>query len=664
MKTHEFLFKAFALCAVLGSLLLTGCNGKFPGRRGSDLNGFTLRAGVIDLDKTGTDVDSVTSSTVVLRNGPAVVPGNIIVHNELGPKRFVRKVVSADTVGDMTTVQTSEAGLEDVFATANISQHVPFTTDDLLKLQPAAPGVTFSAPGKSRSKGSGASRGDGGIDIVLANFRLNNDSDEPIVRVDGKVHLNAGIETRLDKSLISVNEFYVAPFVDIDGSLSAQGKLSGSFVREFPVSLNVSIPVTALGPLGINCDVQLMMRLEGSFDAQGQFVLKAGVHARAGVRYMASGGWQLINEFTPTLKIKPPTYRGALEMGVSLVRPKVAASVLGIGELHVTADVVKALARVSYQSAPVPGFLVEGLADFGFSAGGSLKIGPVTLWEQQKDFNLGSFQIMQPFLLQDLGPKDTYVAFCDPTLHTIHARDGDGSNDRVLVSSANFVYSPNVSNSTGMLCFAQFNAQGRGEIWVANRDGSGQRRITDGTLSVNHLQWDPTGSEIAFDATGANGVKQIYVVNVASGSIRQLTADTTASRIPCWTPDGESIYFEKTTASSKKAIAKTYSAFPSFTYVLVNDTIDYAEPSLSPNGLMLAVLRGGSEIVICDQFGMDERLVFGDPHLSRPTFSPDGLRLLLQYNLPGSVYVQSYDLYGGNVIDFGLGMQPSWGMSK
>ncbi|RYG26463.1 hypothetical protein EON82_03180 [bacterium] len=659
------LLRATLPCIALLSLgALFGCGGHGGGKGSSgSTNSFKLMPGVVELDKTATQVVSVSGNTVVLTDAPAISAGQVLIHNALDDKRFARKVVTATTEGATTTVTTTDAGLEDVIQTANIDERSEFDAATLVeKLQPAQDGVEFSV-GSTRSKTRAASRAPGeGLTITFTKMELKDDANNAIVEVDGSVTLNAGIEKVLKKSLLSIDEFVVAPFADVSGTLKARGRVAGSFTKEFPISLNARIPVTPLGPLGVNCDVQLTMKVEGSYSAEGQFVVTARVFAKEGIRYTKSGGWGLINEFTKSFDFQPPSFRGSVEMGASLVRPKIGADILTIGEAHVTADVVKLIGRISAQSAPVPGFLVEGFGDFGFTAGGSLRLGPITLWNEEKSFDLARFQVVKPILLRTLSATDTSIAYASLDLRSLHLMNGDGSNDRTAITSSTAIFSPNVSNRGGLLCYGKFNSAGRGEIWTADANGGNQRRLTDGTLSINHCIWSPGGDEIAFDASDANNVKQVYVVKVSSGAIRQMTSGSTASRIPCWSADGRTIYFEAATSFGTRFIARTSSASQTYDIVLADDTTSYAEPSMSPNGLQLVCLKGGSDIVVSDERGRGERLVRRDSHLSRPTWSPDGTRILVQYNDIGTTRVLSFDLQGEDVKDCAAGLQPSWGL--
>ncbi|MDH6577870.1 hypothetical protein [Kitasatospora sp. MAP5-34] len=67
---------------------------------------------------------------------------------------------------------------------------------------------------------------------------------------------------------------------------------------------------------------------------------------------------------------------------------------------------------------------------------------------------------------------------------------------------------------------------GQHDLWVVNPDGTGLRRVTDGTGDNVWPTWSPDGTTIAFSgARGAGGCRQIYSVPVNGGDIRQLTFD-------------------------------------------------------------------------------------------------------------------------------------------
>lgn len=191
---------------------------------------FKLMANVIELDKGSTKVTGVAADSVTLTGAGPLSAGNIIIHNATDGTNFVRKVVSSTTSAGVTTVRTTSAGVEDVFETANIAQSNPIPASELAKLVPAQEGVSFVLAAKP------GTRGGGGINVQFSKMLLKDDSGNPICQIDGTMNLDAGIETRFNKSFFSVNEFRAAPYVNASGTLTARGRIGGSFSKEFPIS--------------------------------------------------------------------------------------------------------------------------------------------------------------------------------------------------------------------------------------------------------------------------------------------------------------------------------------------------------------------------------------------------------------------------------------------
>jgi Tol biopolymer transport system component/DNA-binding winged helix-turn-helix (wHTH) protein len=81
------------------------------------------------------------------------------------------------------------------------------------------------------------------------------------------------------------------------------------------------------------------------------------------------------------------------------------------------------------------------------------------------------------------------------------------------------------------------------DVWIANPDGSGMRRIT--TLDAPELaigSWSQDGRLIAFDAAIA-GNTDIYVVPVQGGKPVRMTFEPSYDGRPEWSRDGKWIYF-------------------------------------------------------------------------------------------------------------------------
>ena len=91
---------------------------------------------------------------------------------------------------------------------------------------------------------------------------------------------------------------------------------------------------------------------------------------------------------------------------------------------------------------------------------------------------------------------------------------------------------------------------GSPQIWVANRDGSALRAVTQlQDTSVSLGSWSPDGQRLAFDAaTGA--AKEIYVVPVGGGPVKRFTEGLANATDPEWSRDGQWFYFSSNQSGS------------------------------------------------------------------------------------------------------------------
>jgi Tol biopolymer transport system component len=96
---------------------------------------------------------------------------------------------------------------------------------------------------------------------------------------------------------------------------------------------------------------------------------------------------------------------------------------------------------------------------------------------------------------------------------------------------------------------------GTGQVWIARRDGSGVRSLTDlPSAVVNVGSWSPDGRWVAFDAMIAEN-RDLYAVRVDGGPARRLTDDAAPDIDGEWSRDGRWIYYAST-ASGRSEIWK------------------------------------------------------------------------------------------------------------
>lgn len=103
-------------------------------------------------------------------------------------------------------------------------------------------------------------------------------------------------------------------------------------------------------------------------------------------------------------------------------------------------------------------------------------------------------------------------------------------------------YHPQYSPDGRLIAFVSTRT-GTTEIWIADREGRGARRLTyfgrPGTLNP---RWSPDGNEIAFQAV-AEGHCSVYAISSRGGAPRRVTPGNMACFAPSWSRDGKWIYF-------------------------------------------------------------------------------------------------------------------------
>ncbi|WP_217552819.1 DUF11 domain-containing protein [Streptomyces sp. GbtcB6] len=120
----------------------------------------------------------------------------------------------------------------------------------------------------------------------------------------------------------------------------------------------------------------------------------------------------------------------------------------------------------------------------------------------------------------------------------VFIRQGDGAPVQITKGLTGVQY-PVLSPDRHRIAFAASTGRTDGghDLWVVNADGTGLRRVTDGTGDNTWPTWDPSGTVIGFSATRAGDLcSEIYTVDASGGTIRQLTHE---SSLRCGTALGD-----------------------------------------------------------------------------------------------------------------------------
>ncbi|HLY28242.1 MAG TPA: protein kinase [Aggregatilineales bacterium] len=243
----------------------------------------------------------------------------------------------------------------------------------------------------------------------------------------------------------------------------------------------------------------------------------------------------------------------------------------------------------------------------------------------------------------------------------IVAINPDGSN-RVNLSNNGYNDSDPAWSPDGKQIAFYSDRDGPQEIFVMNRDGSGQHALTGGPMD-QYPAWSPDGSQIVF-MSKRNGSWQLYVMSAADGSAQTMIT-TSGGAAPAWSPDGSLIAYH--------SISPTPSIF------LINATGGNPRPlTFGTNDWYPQWSPDGSRIVFMSKRGVNFQVYVMNSDGTNPAnvsktgssdgvamWSPDGSQIIFQSNRSGNyeIYIMNADGSGQHSLthDGVNDSSPAWG---
>lgn len=215
-------------------------------------------------------------------------------------------------------------------------------------------------------------------------------------------------------------------------------------------------------------------------------------------------------------------------------------------------------------------------------------------------------------------------------------------------------YDPSLSPDGKRMVFLKM-LEGKEQLFIANSDGSGEKRLLNDRADIEDPAWSPDGSRVAYVRI-ANGKKAIHVMNIDATGDRRVTPPNQSPIHPEWTPDGKALLYctDDDLDPPRKNAAEVYRLDLDSGKIrtLISGGVN-TYPVASPDGRKIAfrkMLDINSEVFVADADGRNLRNLTDHPAFEGwPAWSPDGKRIAFAANRNSSYQIFVMDADGGNV---------------
>ncbi|HEU5216148.1 MAG TPA: hypothetical protein VFU30_11460, partial [Gaiellaceae bacterium] len=223
----------------------------------------------------------------------------------------------------------------------------------------------------------------------------------------------------------------------------------------------------------------------------------------------------------------------------------------------------------------------------------------------------------------------------------------------------------------GRIAYMVKDRAGRYQVWVANPDLSGAKKLTHGRSDGGWAVWSPNGKRLAFQSDYQGGranrlpkhSTNLFVMNPDGSNLKRLTDSTGVSGDAAWSPNGRLIAFDSDRGSRRRFSAIYVMRATGGKLRRVTrprrPLSDY-KPRFSPDGthLLFVRARGTAETAPAALFsvrldGSDlHRLTSYLPRVDDSDWSPDGKQIVFEaypHGPYGDIYV--VPATGGRPVD-------------
>ena len=189
------------------------------------------------------------------------------------------------------------------------------------------------------------------------------------------------------------------------------------------------------------------------------------------------------------------------------------------------------------------------------------------------------------------GDRIAFVSSRDTFLQ-IYTMDSDGRNLMQLTHASN-VSEPAWSPDGAKIAFTR-PIERKIQVWVMDADGGNQVQLTH--IGSNHFPaWSPSGSRLAFVTFKRHKGSEIYVIDRNGNNEQRLTQDLATKTFPSWSPDGQFIAY----SGLRNEVFQIYAVRTDgsgLTERLTHNLPNKSSPAWSPDGDMISYTSWSSGV--------------------------------------------------------------------
>lgn len=211
---------------------------------------------------------------------------------------------------------------------------------------------------------------------------------------------------------------------------------------------------------------------------------------------------------------------------------------------------------------------------------------------------------------------------------------------------------PRWSND-GTKILYQSNRTSNWQIYVMDKDGSNQIRITDDKFNNNFPDWSPDNKKIAF-VSDREGNEDVYVMNMDGTGLINLSKNPARDIHPYWEPDGTKLLFNSSRDDEESFEVYQINADGTELKRLTNTKDVETCTRFSPDETKIVYLKGtpggNDDITLMDINSKEEiNLSKSESNEGWPVWTPDGRKVIFSSTWYGNFSLFSINSDGSDM---------------